>query len=372
MITRVDTLSYTLPLSYLLKEVHSSKAATLRKLYESVAHMPASKEYKLVLQKESGVWRSYSELVETNAHNFSEGYEAVLVWTVESILNDVIGLDVEVEQRLMGGKNNFLSTVRFNGGFVAFGGNNRVLSSEGHMVEVDERMQFYLDGSICERLTAEQWQSLYDWSVTINDLKITRCDICLDDHKGSYPVDYAHSEYLSGAFNTGRGRPPKAKRIVDVSIDQSDSDGETFYVGSRKSGKLIRIYEKGKQLGDSASDWVRWEVELLSKDRVIPLDVVVNSDVYFAGSYPACETILTEIKNTPIQATPISTGKIKTQIVYEHMKNHARRSYGRLINFMTKNLGLDPEQIVKELTPDDRYLIPARLSYLGRGTIHTL
>ncbi len=35
------------------------------------------------------------------------------------------------------------------------------------------------------------------------------------------------------------------------------------------SAKMLRVYEKGIQLGDLGSPWVRYEVQLGSRDRVV-------------------------------------------------------------------------------------------------------
>ena len=56
-------------------------------------------------------------------------------------------------------------------------------------------------------------------------------------------------------------------------------------------GRLLRIYEKGKQLGDPLSPWVRWELELHNKDRTIPLDVLIRPGHYLAGGYPCLSWI---------------------------------------------------------------------------------
>ena len=52
------------------------------------------------------------------------------------------------------------------------------------------------------------------------------------------------------------------------------------------NGKMLRIYEKGKQLGDSESPWVRVEAELRNKSRVIPWDALTRPGSYLAGAYP--------------------------------------------------------------------------------------
>ena len=56
---------------------------------------------------------------------------------------------------------------------------------------------------------------------------------------------------------------------------------------------MLRIYEKGKQLGDKISAWVRAEVELKDQDRVIPWDALVNPSYYLAAAYPALNYLST-------------------------------------------------------------------------------
>ena len=56
------------------------------------------------------------------------------------------------------------------------------------------------------------------------------------------------------------------------------------YLRKTENGKLMRIYEKGKQLGDATSPWVRWELELHNKSRVIPFDVLTAPGQYVAGA----------------------------------------------------------------------------------------
>lgn len=112
--------------------------------------------------------------------------------------------------------------------------------------------------------------------------KITRCDVCADDVAGKFlTVRKAINAFKRREFVSG-GRPPKAELIDDL----GSGAGKTLYVGSRAGGKLARIYEKGKQLGDIASPWVRGEVEFHSKDRVIPLDILLDPVRFLAGAFP--------------------------------------------------------------------------------------
>ena len=85
----------------------------------------------------------------------------------------------------------------------------------------------------------------------------------------------------AGEF-AANGRPPRSKLIDDL----GSGEGKTLYVGNRKNGKLCRVYEKGRQLGNPSSPWVRVEVEFRNKSRVIPWDTLINPGHYLAGAYP--------------------------------------------------------------------------------------
>jgi phage replication initiation protein len=67
--------------------------------------------------------------------------------------------------------------------------------------------------------------------------------------------------------------------------------GRTFYVGSRKNGKFFRAHEKGRQLGDKNSEWVRLEVEFKSVDRELLYDILLMPGAYMAAAYPALSWI---------------------------------------------------------------------------------
>jgi phage replication initiation protein len=53
--------------------------------------------------------------------------------------------------------------------------------------------------------------------------------------------------------------------------------GNTLYVGRRGSGKVLRVYKKGKQLRDPQSHCVRVKVGFHNKGRTIPLNVITSS-----------------------------------------------------------------------------------------------
>lgn len=115
--------------------------------------------------------------------------------------------------------------------------------------------------------------------------RITRLDLAHDDYDGStYSVDQAKAEFEVGRFNNG-GRTPDCEQRGNWY--RPNGKGRTFYVGHRVNGKYARIYEKGKQLGDTESPWCRIEVEFKAVDRIIPFDALLKPGEYLAASYPA-------------------------------------------------------------------------------------
>lgn len=221
-------------------------------------------------------------------------------------------------------------------GFIAWGGNRGTY-------------QLYLTGEGCEyiHMIEDGFDHIYDLAKQAS-MKIKRVDIAYDDFDGKLDLDLAISLYQAGEFRITRN--PKIKQIGDF-VTGHDIDGRTVYIGSRESGKMMRIYEKGKQLGDSSSPWVRWELELKAVDRVIPLDVLINPTEYYAGSYPA----LSNFKFCT-SSKMIKTVKIKAKISMDKLIEYARNSYGKLFNVLAgKNT---PEKILEILSRDG---IPKRL-----------
>ena len=72
----------------------------------------------------------------------------------------------------------------------------------------------------------------------------------MDRFDGNPSVDDAVTFYQSNQFNAG-GNRPSCSQLGNWIVP--DGSGRTFYVGKRKNGKLLRVCEKGKQLGDSES-----------------------------------------------------------------------------------------------------------------------
>lgn len=153
--------------------------------------------------------------------------------------------------------------------------------------------------------------------------QITRVDLACDDHNGLYPIQWAIQQYHDGEFDN-RGQKPKA-RIID---DFNSGQGKTLYIGSRQSQKLLRVYEKGKQLGDDRSQWVRYEVEFKSSSRhKLPLDMLTRPAEYLAGAY----AVFCFVSQTT-DHVHCDTEKTKANAV--RAIKHIRHQYGLFFNLM--------------------------------------
>ncbi len=178
--------------------------------------------------------------------------------------------------------------------------------------------------------------------------RITRWDGAVDDFQGSHPVNEAVELYLGGAFNAG-GRKPSCDQKGNWI--EPDGSGRTFYVGKRKNGKLLRVYEKGMQLGERFHPWTRWEVELHNIDRVIPWEVIDEPAHYIAGAYPALSWVSSSGSRIP-------TLRRTDGISYRRIIFYARIAYGRLVHTMLEREG-SAEDVLRLL---QRPGVPERLA----------
>ncbi len=170
------------------------------------------------------------------------------------------------------------------------------------------------------------------------DAKITRLDLAVDFLDGEYTVDDAVSMHEAGGFTCG-GRPPK----THVAGDWLDKvDGRTLYVGKAEHGKGLRAYEKGKQLGDLSSRWVRFEVQWGSRDRTIPFDALTARDDFFAGAYPALAKLIEDAT-----AQKIDTDTKAGEISIAHLFFHLKRCYGKVLDLALTSIGAQNSDLIE-------------------------
>lgn len=201
-----------------------------------------------------------------------------------------------------------------------------------------------LNATACAHVT--DWHAVQQWGESIG-AKITRVDLAHDDMQGEIVnIEKMREWHDAGGFTTS-GRPPKPKLIDDL----GSGEGKTFYVGKRANGKMVRGYEKGKQLGDPSSLWFRVELELRNKNRVIPWDVLTTPATYLAGGYP-CLAYLSAEQNK------IRTITKSVEITIESMTRYLRTAGGKSFNVLRQVHGGDDTALLNTITRDG---IPRRL-----------
>lgn len=205
-----------------------------------------------------------------------------------------------------------------------------------------DTVQIHLDGKGC-LLADEGWeQRLHDWlTKTAVSPRITRIDLAHDDFQGDITVDHMFVAYQQGLFTNG-GRPPKGELRGDWI--EPDGSGRTLYVGSRENGLLYRGYEKGREQGDRESPWVRHELQLGNKCRVIPLNALIFPGQYFAGAYAA----LHQFADTQVR---IQTERKSAEASLSHVESTSRNQAGRAVNLLMA-IYRDPAVVVAKLIRD--------------------
>ncbi len=202
----------------------------------------------------------------------------------------------------------------------------------------NERSFIQFPGKACALISKNNWKNLVWLFGKILGARITRWDGAVDDYVGKHGIDWALQEHKLGNFSTA-GNKPKLKQIGN--FIEPDGTGRTLNFGSRENGKLLRIYEKGKQLKDPNCPWVRWELELHNTDRIIPWDVISNPGPYVAGSYKATEWICDS-------ACRVKTFRKHSEISLDASIRNAKNSCGPLVNYMLET-GCSADEVVEQL-----------------------
>lgn len=171
--------------------------------------------------------------------------------------------------------------------------------------------------------------------------RLTRIDIAADDLAGMYPLRWAMSMWEQGDFDN-RGQRPKAQHINDM----GSGAGSTFYVGTPTSEKRLRVYEKGREQGDSESQWVRYEAQFKASNRKeLPLDLLRDPAGYLLGAYPV-------LKFLRVLASRIDVTNAAAVATLKSARRHLRRQYGATLAFIVKHTHTDAQlaTVVRTLT----------------------
>jgi len=208
-------------------------------------------------------------------------------------------------------------------------------------------------GTWCLDLTGQGCAYVNDWQQFASTAEaagasLTRVDVAHDDFRGTHPVRDALALFREGAFARG-GRPPQGEFIDDLGSNK----GSTLYVGRNSGNQTLCVYEKGKQLGDESSPWVRYEGRFGNKYRSIPYDVLTRAGEYLAGMFPC----LAWISET---ADKFATAVKKAKASMASLASHVRRQYGRFLHF-GKSIHGNPLEFAKWVDSLCRSGLPEKL-----------
>ena len=123
-------------------------------------------------------------------------------------------------------------------------------------------------------------------------------------------------------------------------------DGKTLYIGSATSEKQLRVYEKGRELGDPTSPWVRYEAQFKDSNRKeLPLDMLRDPAGYLVGAYPVLSFIDAMAKRIDVTNAAMAA-------TWKSCRRHLKRQYDATLSFIVKHTDSDEAlaRVVRTLT----------------------
>jgi hypothetical protein len=126
-------------------------------------------------------------------------------------------------------------------------GNPQISISVAEDLE-NQGVKVVMSGKVLSRLNASEVirNALY------GGFRITRCDVAID----LYGFEYKARELGEFYNDEHRFMPVRKTQLIT-----SPRGGDTFYIGSRQSDRMYRIYDKGAEQGNDDLDWLRIEGE---------------------------------------------------------------------------------------------------------------
>lgn len=216
-----------------------------------------------------------------------------------------------------------------NFGLVAAGGNGWTcyISLTGHAFAC-------CDAGLCLRL--------YQFCNESPTARLTRIDLCHDDFEGAnFNPHKMFDAWHEDKFTAERGnrKRPRLEKRGDWERGDEDNRGLTLYIGARTSGRLMRFYEKGKQLGDQSSPWCRAEIELRNNVFHLVSEMLINPTGYFIACSPVFA--LVALTTEPVKLDRIAREGIAT---VERVLEIIKTQYGVHLDVLRKEFfGTDAE-----------------------------
>lgn len=219
------------------------------------------------------------------------------------------------------------------------------------------RISVQINGNGCA-LARKGWQErLFEFLVACKSPKLNRVDLALDDFTSEYiTIDLVDMWDDQNLFWTS-GSHPEINKLGDWK--RINGKGRTITVGSRKTGKFARFYERGKKEGDALSEWLRAEVEFKSVDRHIPLEILISPTQYFKGAYPALEILCNNLQSFQM---PEKTELVKkqSQINVQKALEVTKHQFGKYIRQFRKYI---EDSSLLDMITSEKDDMPKRLKF---------
>ena len=270
-------------------------------------------------------------LAASNVVFMTEPDDEVYIHYISEVLQEIFGFGIGEKRQ---GKGKFFYNAYYQLGSSEVNYGTFHIGGQRGTVLID------LSGVGCQAALNGWEQRLYQFALTAERFQISRLDAAIDFFQGEFNTLKALSYYKKGLFDV-RGMRPKYK-LEGTDWFNNDGTGKTLYIGRRGSSKFCRVYEKGKQLGDVNSDWVRFEIEFRKNDCQIPIDMLINTGQYLAGAYKVGEKFMNAVSKR-IESTNLKAETTLNQKIF-----HGRNQVGKLVRYLF-DLGWDYERIVKSL-----------------------
>jgi len=183
------------------------------------------------------------------------------------------------------------------------------------------------------------------------DVRISRVDIAADYYSDGPTHAEFEEAYHRGDFVrqqrhiNSKDAWPNYQVYGCIHTNRGIQAGITDAIGVRTSDLYLRRYDKGRQLGDPNSAWVRVELEIKNKDTIIPLDVLLHPEAFFC-QYPW----LRNLRDST--AEKMETKKQRAEITVEASKKIIKVQFGKYLRVL-RGLAESDEDLINQLQSDE-------------------
>lgn len=125
--------------------------------------------------------------------------------------------------------------------------------------------------------------------VALERVRITRLDFAIDVF-GSFDLDALQQCVEQGRAKTHIRTTSRVRSKTD-----NDLAGDTLYLGSRQSGRMVRVYDKGLETGGNSGMWARIELEAKHPHATALLRNMLEYGIAEAGSRAIADLLVTDV-----------------------------------------------------------------------------